>query len=217
MACWIFLDQESNLCLLHCIILKWKLSLNHSILSRVYLFRVHVLSNKFLVQLDLLWVISARNNQVWHLKKKKILAEGYLTLACFSYLLPRNIYWKFCFIVSNDWNLSRAHGIGLYLLYVVSAKAGTSQMAPSVTCLTTQLKQLGAGGDWFAGAVCPGPQFLLLVKFLGSPLHPPSMWPLPQGSSSKESGKWLHPLVWGRGRTERELLGLFPRLVPTAC
>lgn len=34
------------------------------------------------------------------------------------------------------------------LLYVASAEAGTSQMAPSVTCLTTQLKQLGAGGDW---------------------------------------------------------------------
>ena len=44
---------------------------------------------------------------------------------------------------------------------MASAEAGTSQMAPSVTYLTTQLKQLGAGGDLSAGAVCQGPVLIV--------------------------------------------------------
>lgn len=37
-------------------------------------------------------MISVKNDQLWHFSKKEILAEGYVTLACFGCLLLCNIY-----------------------------------------------------------------------------------------------------------------------------
>lgn len=113
------------------------------------------------------------------LKKKKILAEGYLTLAysdlscCTQHLLKNLLY---CFLMV--WDLGRAHGISLSLLYVASAQAGTSQMAPSV--LSDNSAE--TAGSWW-GLVYWGlvsrASVLIVSQVQGSPLHPPSMWPLP--------------------------------------
>lgn len=70
---------------------KKKPSLNLSVPCKVFLFGFQLPPNKVLVQLSCLWMVSLRNHQMY-IKKKRVLSEGYLTLACFGYLLLHSIY-----------------------------------------------------------------------------------------------------------------------------
>lgn len=94
-----------------------------------------------------------------------------MTLACFGYLLLHSIYTQIqqpkviiVVLLLVFGILTGQCGVSLSLLSMMFAEAGTSQMAPSATHLTTRLRQPGSGKDCSPGAICPGPHFWPLVE-----------------------------------------------------